>query len=103
MTDELRELNSYQKTRSNTIYASNEDQQLANRIKEMEIELSSLRADNNNMTNHIVELKAQLLHAQSKETGSKFIVNLTTHESLHKGPSLADELNKMSDNEVRDS
>ena len=85
----------HQKQRANTVYAS--DDQL--KIKEMENEINALKIENGNLNNHIVELDAHVLK-QSMDAG-KFIVSLTTSNYVtHKGPSLADELEKMPNDEV---
>jgi hypothetical protein len=103
---QLQEL-SYQKQRANTVYAT--DDQLALKYKEIEAELNALRNENTALNNHTVELNAQNLKLRmdaaaagnSSGGGKHFIVNLTTQNNVvHKGPSLADELDKMSNNEV---
>ena len=94
---------SYQKQRANTVYAN--DDQLALRAKELEAELNALKSENASLSNHIVELNAQILkHSMEASGGGRFIVNLTTQNHVtHKGPSLADELDKMSSNEVMEA
>ncbi len=96
--NQIRELAHIHKTRSNTVYAS--DDQLSGRVRELETELNAMKTKNDSLNNHIVELNAQIMK-MNMDAGSKFIVNLTTtNNSIHHGPSLADELGKMSNEEL---